>query len=274
MELAGAGRLEIRQRTLVDQEFKAFQDRLNAGSIALGLLAGPGAPGAAIKATRVILQQGLGQGAARVTAYYSLPDLASLIGEAEGALEQLLSHLERELNFPFKSSYAGRIGNFEVFHLNAWLDAPQPFLIEAASPPRIAPGSPPRIDRSGPETLEICRTPDFARARHLAHVTGRVHGDVVIDRLVFLEPGDQRVAVVSPEWLDQLGFQLFPAPLGAEHVHHDSPFSPGAGNASGYHRRRAKRAGGPKGSRQAGVHCPSTYVSAVGGWRSRAGFLA
>lgn len=209
MELAGAGRLEIRQRTLVDQEFKAFQDRLNAGSIALGLLAGPGAPGAAIKATRVILQQGLGQGAARVTAYYSLPDLASLIGEAEGALEQLLSHLERELNFPFKSSYAGRIGNFEVFHLNAWLDAPQPFLIEAASPPRIAPGSPPRIDRSGPETLEICRTPDFARARHLAHVTGRVHGDVVIDRLVFLEPDDQRVAVVSPEWLDQLGFQLF-----------------------------------------------------------------
>jgi hypothetical protein len=39
-------------------------------------------------------------------------------------------------------------------------------------------------------------------------VSDSVHGDVVVDRLVFLEPGYQRVAVVSPEWLDQLGFQL------------------------------------------------------------------
>jgi hypothetical protein len=208
-DLAGLGQLEIRQRTLAAQGFRIFHDQLNAGSITLDLLAVPGAPGAAIKATRVILQQGLGHTAARITTYYSLPDVASLIGEAEGALEELLSLLERELNLPFKSSYAGRTGNFELFHLNPWLDGPQPFLIEAASPPRIDTGSPPRIDRSGPETLEICRTAAFAQARHLAHVTGRVHGDVVIDRLVFLEPGHQRVAVVSPEWLDQLGFQLF-----------------------------------------------------------------
>ncbi len=207
--LEGVGQLVIRQRTLVGQTFQDFQDQLNAGSIALDPAMGPGAPSAAIKGTRAILQQGLGQSAARVTTHYSLPDLAKLIGGADGALERLLSHLERELNLPFKSSYAGRIGNFEVFHLNSWLDRPQPFLIEAASPPPVETGWPPRIDRSASETLEICRTPDFAQARHLAHVTGRVHGDVVIDRLVFLEPDQPRVAVASPEWLDQLDFQLF-----------------------------------------------------------------
>ena len=72
LDLAASGQLEIRQRTLPDREFNAFQDRLNAGSIALELLAGPDAPSAAIMATRVILQQALGQGAARVTAHYSL----------------------------------------------------------------------------------------------------------------------------------------------------------------------------------------------------------
>ncbi len=57
--------------------------------------------------------------------------------------------------------------------------------------------------------MEICRPPAFAQGGHLAHVTGRMHGDVVIDRLIFLEPGQLRVAAESPEWLDQLDFQLF-----------------------------------------------------------------
>lgn len=208
-ELASLGQLEIRQRTLAHRAFDTFQNQLKAGSITLDLLAGDGAPRAAVKATRAILQRALGHTAARVTTYYSLPDIAGLIGAAEGVLEKLLSFLEHELNLPFKSSYASRLGNFEIFHLNPWLDTPQPFLVEAASPPPIQAGSSFRVDWSSRETLEICRTPAFANTRHLAHVTGRVHGDVVIDRLIFLESGQLRVPVESPEWVDQLDFQLF-----------------------------------------------------------------
>src|SRR5580700_4486929 len=72
LELADCGQLEIRQRTVTDDAFQAFQDQLNAGAIALELLFGPGAPNAAIKAKRLIVQWGLGHSAARVTAFYSL----------------------------------------------------------------------------------------------------------------------------------------------------------------------------------------------------------
>ena len=209
LQLAALGQLEIRQKTLADDAFRHFQEELSAGSIRLDLLTSAGAPVATVRATRAIVQQGLGHSAARVTAYYSLPDVARWIGGSEGALKPLLSLLENELNFPFKSSYAARLGNFEIFNLNGWLDRPQPFLIEAAPPPRAETGWPPRIDRTGPETLEICRTPDFAQVRHVAHIAGRAHGDVVIDRMIFLDPGQLRVATVSPEWLDQLDFQLF-----------------------------------------------------------------
>lgn len=209
-EVGELSRLEVRQRTLTDHAFQAFQNQLTAGSIAIDLLARNGPPAVPVKATRAVLQRALGHTAARVTTYYSLPDIAGLIGKTEGVLETLLSFLERELNLPFKSSHAGRLGNFEIFHLNPWLDGSQPFLIEAASPPPVRTGSF-KIDWSGAETLEICRTPAFADARHLAHVTGRVHGDVVIDRLIFLEAGQLRVPVESPEWLDQLDFQLFDA---------------------------------------------------------------
>jgi hypothetical protein len=201
IDLPGAGHLEVRQRTVTDAAFRVFEEELKAGSIKPESLLSLAAPDAAVAATRVIVQDGLGQSAARVTTYYSLPDVPTLIGEADQALKALLSGLEAELNLPFTSSYAARLGNFEIFDLHPWLDGPQPFLIENAFPPGK--------DREGPEVLEVCRTPAFARARHVAHITGRVHNDVVIDRLVMLEPGELRVPVEAPEWLDQLDFQTF-----------------------------------------------------------------
>jgi hypothetical protein len=197
----GAGHLELRERTLTDAEFRVLEQELKTGWINPKSLLGPNAPVAAVAATRVILQEGLGQSAARVTTYYSLPDVSKLIGDADDVLKALLSVLKAELNFPFTSSYAARLGNFEIFDLHPWLDRPKPFLIENAFPPGI--------DRQGPEMLEVCRTQAFAHTQHVAHITGRVHGDVVIDRLVTLEPGELRVRVESPEWLSQLDFQIF-----------------------------------------------------------------
>lgn len=201
LDIPGAGRLVVCQRTLTEGTFRVFHDDLNAGSVKSEALLGQKAPEAKIAETRHLIQEGLGHTAARVTAYYTIPDIQCLIGDTEGALEGVLSALQVQLNFPFKSSYAARLGNFEIFDLNAWLDRPQPFLIDAVR----GPGH----ERTGQETLEICRTPEFARERHVAHIVGHVSGDVVLDRLITLEPGQLRGPVVSPEWVDQLEFRLF-----------------------------------------------------------------
>jgi hypothetical protein len=111
IDLPGAGRLEVRQRTVTDAAFRVFEKELKAGLIKPESLLGPGAPNATVAATRVIVQDGLGQSAPRVTTYYSLPDVTMLIGEADEALGALLSGLQAELNFPFASSYAARLGN-------------------------------------------------------------------------------------------------------------------------------------------------------------------
>jgi cytochrome c551/c552 len=202
-EIPGAGRLLVCQRTVTDDAFASFRAAVDAGTIAPEPQIGRKAVKARIAATRAVLQEGLGQTAARATLYYTLPNVPNLISPAEGALENVLSVLHDQLNLPFKSTYAARLGNFEIFDLNAWLDRPQPFLIEVVGDRGI--------DRSGPQTMEICRTPEFACIAHTAHLVGRVHGDVVVDRLVTLAPGEYRVRVQIPEQLDQFDFRLFSA---------------------------------------------------------------
>src|ERR1700733_13252159 len=122
IDLPGAGRLEVSQRTMTDAAFRVFEDELKTGSIKPESLLSLATPEAAVAAMRVIVQNGLGQSAARVRTYYSLPDVPTLIGEADEVLKALLSGLESELNLPFTSSYAARLGNFEIFDLHPWLD--------------------------------------------------------------------------------------------------------------------------------------------------------
>jgi hypothetical protein len=207
LDVKGLGRLEIRQLIVPNDVIAVFRKRLAEGTLELDLLGDERGTMVSVKASRRIIQAGLGHTCANVTAYYSLPDVSQWIASDDLALGELLSLLEKELNFPFKSTYAGRIGNFEMFDLDGIPEAPRPFLIEIGSRPAIA--GPNQIDRSAPETFEICRTRAFAQAKHLAHVVGRAHGDVVVNRLIFLEPGELRVSWEASEWLDQLDFQLF-----------------------------------------------------------------
>jgi hypothetical protein len=202
-EIPGTGRIIIQQRTVTEDTFQVFRGALDAGLIKPELLLGEAFPETAIAVTRHLIQEALGQTAAKATIYYTLPELSDLIGDDENAIQGLLSRLQHELNLPFTSSYASRLGNFEIFDLHDWLDRSQPFLIEVAS----RSGK----DLVGPETLHIARAPEFAGQRHLARVMGRVHGDVVLDRVMVLEPGLLRTPVESPERLDQLDFQIFSA---------------------------------------------------------------
>ena len=130
-----------------------------------------------------------------------MPNVDALIGTADGALERVLSILQEQLNLPFKGAYAGHLGNFEIFELHPWLDAPQPFLIE------VVPN--PNLDGTDPQIMEICRSAEFAVVEHTAHFVGRVNGEVILDRLIKLPPGERRVPFQMQETLDQFDFRLF-----------------------------------------------------------------
>ena len=199
-ELPGL-KLGIQQATIGETAFEEVCRRLNDGEIDLRAVFGADTPVTAICATRHLLEAVLGQTAAPVTAYYTMPTLVELLDNDEAALLPLLDALECELGLPFKSSYAARLGNFECFDLHPWLDRSQPFLIEAQ-----------RVDLEGVNAVyRIGRTPEFAAIKHMAHVVGRVNGDVVVNRLFDLPVGQEELVFDVPERLDELEFSLFEA---------------------------------------------------------------
>jgi hypothetical protein len=201
LEIPGGGRLIVHQCTITDEVFSRIQDALSGGTVDIGSAIRSNVIQTRVAATRTIIQDGLGQSAVRTILYYTLPDVQALVGSADGALERVVSILQEQLNFPFKGAYAGHLGNFEIFELHPWLDAPPPFLIEAIPSPSR--------DHSGPQILEICRTAEFAAATHTAHFVGRVNGEVVLDRLINMPPDKCRVPVKVPDRLDQFDFRIF-----------------------------------------------------------------
>jgi hypothetical protein len=200
-DISGGGRLIVQQCIVADELFNRVRAQFDAGMIDTTPLQPSRIIRARIAASRLILQDGLGQSGIRTVLHCTIPNVESLVGAADGALEGVLSILQEQLNFPFKDAYAGHLGNFEIFKLHSWLDAPQPFLVEGV------PG--PDLDRSGPQTMEICRSPEFAVAAHTAHVVGRVNGEIILDRLVKLRAKEHRVPFQIQEKLDQLDFRLF-----------------------------------------------------------------
>jgi hypothetical protein len=200
IEIPG-GKLVVHQATVAEDSFAGLREALSAGQIDASSVLPSRKGQVRVAATRAIFQTGLGQSGVRTVLHYTLPNVQDLVGSQDGALEGVLSVLQEQLGLPFKGAYAAHLGNFELFELHPWLEAPYPLLIEAVPNPDL--------DRSRPQVLDICRLPEFATTAHIAHIVGRVNGEVVLDRLVKLPPGDRRVPVTAPETLDEFDFRVF-----------------------------------------------------------------
>jgi hypothetical protein len=192
--------LIVSQTLVTDTAFRNFQSSLDAGLVRLETIQTGSKPEQPVAAVREVLQECLGHGRARAFLYYTLPDPNALTGGSE-ILTRLLATLQAELNLPFKDRYAGRLGNFEVFQLASWLETDSPVLTE------FVPEN--RKDLTGPRTLQICRTPAFAKQVHIAHLVCRTHHDVIVDRLIRLSPEVTRQAVPLPEAPDELELWIF-----------------------------------------------------------------
>lgn len=193
------GDLEIVEQTVDGETAARFESQLEQGTIALAHLFESDPPSLPVAASRRVIQSALGQAAVRARLYYTLPELDSLSHEG-GVLFDILGTLEQEIGLPFTSSYAPRIGNFEVFEMHDWLDMPPPVSCELVSP---------RNFDDGPQTWEISRTPNLAETACVAHFVGWSDGDLIVDRIVFLEERAQRVVIACTEQIDRYEFRLF-----------------------------------------------------------------
>ena len=222
-----------------------------------------------VKTAREVFQKALGHGRARAILHYTLPDINTW--DVDGnALELILTTLQEELNFPFMDYYSGRLGNFEVFHLAPWLEANAPIITDFQE------------SRSKTEAntkiLEICRTVTFAQTSHTAHLICRTEGDVITDRLIYLEPETLRQAVELPEMPDELEIWLFEEKNGAPIFYEQSTYLRQIGLTMGISGHtvtiqdelsaRAKQAGKNSHKQISNITSISSHRSIIGGDRN------
>lgn len=156
-----------------------------------------------VAAYRSTLHEALGQSAARVEAYCSLVEPARFAAKAS-TWTLILRTLDDILGLPFTADYASHIGNFEIIHLHRWGQKAAPFLIEAVE------RSPDEDDGRGVRKLQVCRSEEFAREPHVAHVVAFGEGERVLDRLVMLGVGETRSEVIeTTEAIDSYEFSFF-----------------------------------------------------------------
>jgi len=204
--------LRVIQRLVSDNDLAAFWEGLEEGQVrpkALG--AGDSLP-VPIKATRQIIAPVLGHAAATCRCHCTLPNLYEIFGpEPENALPSVLQALDTTLNFGFARAAAHRLGNVEILELREWLEQPLPFLCQSVRPKD-------GVDDGTPRHFELCRSPEFAAAHHIAHLVCRSGKDVILDRLVNLPHGCLRSdAIVSPGPVDEYELRLFDAQGGLLH---------------------------------------------------------
>lgn len=203
--LPSGKKLIIRQATVSIELLTQFHMQLEQGIVEIKCFFDDEHCTSQILDQRITIQESLGHNSARVETFYTLPDLKVLFNDCiDTDLPIVLSTLEKEINQPFPSKYAPRLGNFEVIHLNEWLDHPQPFLIDLV---RDKEGKP--ADKSN-RHIEICRTQDFAKCEHMAHIVCKTSEDTVLNSLITL-PVDQLRSdtIISPENIDELEVWLF-----------------------------------------------------------------
>lgn len=142
-----------------------------------------------IEHIRTVFQSCLGHDRTKATLYYTLPEPTALAKD-EKDLKQILIILEAQSRLPFTKSHAARLGNFEIFDLPPWLEKPAPVTISQIKGDN---------HRDALPILEICRSEDFSKKLHTAHVIARTRDEVFLDKLIQLQPKTCRNEISVPE---------------------------------------------------------------------------
>jgi hypothetical protein len=201
----------VQQCTISAFEFSELETNFRDGLIDLTSIFGQATPNVSIRAIGSSIQNVLGHTAATNESYFSFPDTETS-PNTRANFAEILRILERELNFPFSSSYVHHLGSFEVFHLKSWLDKQQPFALQVVSSTQ---------ENGKSRYLEMRRGHDFAQHSHLLHVVGLTNDNVLFDRICLLQAGELSTKILDfLEPLDNIEFRLFDY-SGGHLLHHE-----------------------------------------------------
>jgi hypothetical protein len=151
--------------------------------------------------TRNLMHFGLGHTVVRVSLTSTLPDIES---EELTPLHELMSPMEAELGLPFTTSYASRVGSFEIFDLKPPFEGPPEIQIVSQRLPgqKSGPIEAIRIDRSGSLSLQSLSV----------HTAFRAEGNLLAEFLSPCGPGTSDLVVLpTGKYFDEVDCWVFTA---------------------------------------------------------------
>jgi hypothetical protein len=164
----------------------------------------PQAPTIPTRLYRTVFAEAFGHSAARVDCGYGLPEPVSLF-PASIDIPFLIDFCTEQLGLPFRETFSNHLGGFDVFHLDAWLDQPQPF------GSRLVKNG---LDHDRTETLRFWRCGETLE-QLIVQACARAHDEVVLDRAFIVGLGCEQLDIPLPEPIDSYELRVFGCEDGA-----------------------------------------------------------
>lgn len=147
-----------------------------------------------ILARRETIEDALGDTAARMIAHYTLPDIGTILPE-DVRFAEILEILHQELNLPFPTRFFTHFGNLDMITFEA---SPQNALINLS------------VERSREEMAFVVRRREPLLDREArAHLVTKAGEETLVDRLLLLPAGEERVATPLPLETGSFAFTMF-----------------------------------------------------------------
>lgn len=160
------------------------------------------APAIELMAYRQIVCEAFGHSAAHADCGYALSTPEELLPWSEDT-ETLLKHCTSQLGLKFRSTHALHLGGFDVFHLDSWLDDPNPFGSSVVK----------GIEGDTPNLVRIWRN-DLSDQRHIVHLRAMADGEILHEGAHFLNGSAQYIDVKVEGVIDAYELSLFDATQG------------------------------------------------------------
>jgi hypothetical protein len=160
------------------------------------------APAIELMVYRKVVCEAFGHKAAHTDSGYTLSTPAELLRHSEDT-ETLLEYCTSQLGLKFRSTHALHLGGFDVFHLDYWLDAPNPF---GSS---IVKG----IEGNAPNLVRIWRS-DLSDQRQIIHLRAMADGEILHEGAHFLNGSTRYIDVEIEGVIDAYEWSLFDDPQG------------------------------------------------------------
>jgi hypothetical protein len=122
VQLSASRSLLISQSLVEPHKADEFQAVLNHNEVRLSVFFSKMSKTEKVRLLRSIIHPALGHSGCLVKTFSTLPDLTKEPFSDNDDFRRILEVLQAQLDLPFVTSYANRLGSFECFALHTWLE--------------------------------------------------------------------------------------------------------------------------------------------------------